>query len=340
MFTTGNISHGCGHAVRTVSAGLRTTAADYVTKSHSRKNLTILTSSIVEKIRLEKQSNAFNASGVQVITNGQPMEYYEARREIIISAGAYCSPPILLRSGIGAKVDVEKHGIKSLIDLPGVGKNLQDHLIVFTFYELSEPKLTTDHLIYHGDAHPQALDLWKFSKTGFLSSFPFGSFAFARLDDRLMDSPLWRNSLREPGCDPMGLTPQQPNIEFFNTECYGGPPHLFNEYPLDGQSTFSVLTELFAPRSRGTVQLKSADPAVNPVVENNYLSDPLDLLVLAEGCRLGNEIVTEGSGTKGVVKGAWPEDLMHHEYTTREQWIEFVKDQAVTCESKLGRWCI
>ena len=52
--------------------------------------------------------------------------------------------------------------------------------------------------------------------------------------------------------------------------------------------------------------LKSTDPMGNPVVDCNYLSDPLDLLVMTEGCRLGNEIVMEGAGTNDIVKGSWP----------------------------------
>jgi len=68
-----------------------------------------------------------------------------------------------------------------------------------------------------------------------------------------------------------------------------------------------MITELFSPRSKGTVTLKSTDPSENPVIDCNYLSDPLDLLVLTEGCRLGNEIVLKGEGTKDVVTGSWPQ---------------------------------
>lgn len=60
--------------------------------------------------------------------------------------------------------------------------------------------------------------LYKEKKEGILSTFPFGAFGYARLDDRLKDEPLWREAKREPGRDPMGLTSKQPNVEFFNTE--------------------------------------------------------------------------------------------------------------------------
>jgi choline dehydrogenase-like flavoprotein len=67
-----------------------------------------------------------------------------------------------------------------------------------------------------------------------------------------------------------------------------------------------MITELFSPRSKGTVTLASKDPLENPIVDCNYLSDPLDLLVMTEGVRYGNEIVTQGAATKDLIKGSWP----------------------------------
>jgi choline dehydrogenase-like flavoprotein len=129
----------------------------------------------------------------------------------------------------------------------------------------------------------------------------------------------------------MGLTPDQPNIEFFNTECYGGPKQ-FEQFP-DGETThaFSLIAELFAPKSRGSVTLKSANPQDNPVVDHNYLSDELDVLVLSEACTFANEIITQGKATKDIVEGSWPRDLTHHTYTKREDWVPFVKENATTC---------
>ena len=177
----------------------------------------------------------------------------------------------------------------------------------------------------------KSIELYKTNKTGFLSTFPFGAIAYARLDERLTDSPLWRDA-SITGHDPMGLTSKQPNVEFFNTDCYPALSDAYVDYPTDGKSAFATLTELFGPRSRGTVQLKSADPTVNPVVNHNYLQDELDLLVLAEGCRYLNEIVMQGSGTKDVVPGARPPSAKHDKFTTREQWMEYVKDGATTCK--------
>lgn len=79
--------------------------------------------------------------------------------------------------------------------------------------------------------------------------------------------------------------------------------------------------------------LKSAEALENPIVDCNYLADPLDLLVLSEACRFGNEVVMKGAGTKDIVKGSWPPNLNHHSYTTREEWVPYVKEHATTCES-------
>ena len=129
MFSTGDIAQGCGHVPRTVYQGLRTTSADFVINKNHRGNITIKTDTIVDKIIFNKEANEPRASGVVTqVSDGVSKTYY-ARKEIIISAGTYCSPAILLRSGIGPKAELEQHNIPSLVNLPGVGKNLIDHLV-------------------------------------------------------------------------------------------------------------------------------------------------------------------------------------------------------------------
>lgn len=206
------------------------------------------------------------------------------------------------------------------------------------FYETEKPGITTDYLAYHGDALARSYQLWKEEKKGFLSTFPFGIFAYARLDERLADAPHWSSAPRQPGRDPMGLTPRQPNIEFFTTECYGGPKQ-FDQFPVDNKHAFSMIAELFAPKSRGTVTLRDADPKAVPVVDCGYLTDPLDVEVLAEACRFGNEIIMEGKGTKDIVKGSWPAESGHHEYKTREDWVPYVRKNATTCEFPCPPFC-
>jgi choline dehydrogenase-like flavoprotein len=332
MFSTGETANGCGHAPRTHHLGIRTTGADFVTKGYHRDNIDITVETNVDKINFDDDMRAVS---VDLIDKQGNKRTVSATKEIIVSGGAYCSPAILLRSGIGPKEELEKLGIKCLIDSPGVGKNLLDHLIVFAFYETEKEGLTNDHLVYHGDGLMNSFKLYQEKKTGVLSTFPFGAFAFARLDDRLKDEPLWKNAQREQGRDPMGLTPSQPNVEYFTTELYGGPKQ-YDQFPIDKKHAFSMITELFSPRSKGTVTLASIDPLENPIIDHNYLSDPLDMLVLSEGCRLGNEVVMKGAGTKDIVKGSWPSDLTHHAYTDRKSWEPYVRQQATTCYHAAG----
>ncbi|KIV85554.1 hypothetical protein PV11_01236 [Exophiala sideris] len=341
MFTNGETAHGCGHAPRTHHKGIRSTGADFVTNAQHKNNIDIVVETLVDKINFEEKNGQLEATSVTLVDKTGATREVKAKKEVMVSGGStYCSPAILLRSGIGPKDDLQKLGIKCLVDSPGVGKNLLDHLIVFVFYEVEKEGLTNDHLVYHGDAAMHSYMLYKEKKEGVLSTFPFGAFAYARLDDRLKDEPLWKDAKRAPGRDPMGLTQHQPNVEFFSTEAgplalYGGPKQ-YDDLPIDKKHAFAMITELFSPRSKGTVTLKSADPMDNPIIDCNYLSDPLDLLVITEGCRLANEIVMKGAGTKDVVKGSWPQSLTHHAFTNREQWIPYVKQHATTCYHPAG----
>lgn len=149
MFSTGETPHGCGHAPRTVYNGLRTTSADFVTNGYQCKNVTVVTGATVDKVLVEagsgSESEGLRATGVVVRNTADgSVQTYHARKEVVLSGGAYCSPAILLRSGIGASAELEKHDIPCLLDLIGVGRNLLDHPVchyITTLY-LERKKLT------------------------------------------------------------------------------------------------------------------------------------------------------------------------------------------------------
>ncbi|KPI38305.1 L-sorbose 1-dehydrogenase [Cyphellophora attinorum] len=339
LCSNGNCAHGCGHAARTHHKGVRSTGADFVTNKNHRENIEILTDATVDKINFDTTDGSKpRAVSVSLAVAGSNKRTVHASKEIIISGGAYCTPAVLMRSGIGPRFELLNHNIPLLVDSPGVGQNLLDHLITFAFYEVNQSNLTNDHLVYHSpEAALNAYELYKSTKTGVLSTFPFGAFGFARLDDRLASSQLWQAATRRApaGRDAMALTPSQPHIEFFTTELYGGPKQ-YVDFPINQQHAFAMITELFSPRSKGTVTLASADPAENPIIDHNYLADPLDLLVMTEGLQLGNEIVTRGSGTRDLIKGSWPPSSKHHTYTERSQWEDYARQHATTCYHAAG----
>lgn len=332
MFSTGETSNGCGHALRTTWKGYRTTAMGYLDVDHKRSNVTIKCHATVDKVILETGSDGtLQAKSVEWEDDNGNRSKAFARKEVILTAGTYCSPAILLRSGIGSKAELEELNIPCKVDLPGVGKNLQDHLLIFTYYELNQPGLTDDERVNHDPhAYENGLKEWKESKTGWLAQFPFGSFAFARLDDRLQsENKEWQKYQRKQGRDPMDLTPSQPSLEFFHTVCYGGPPE-YTDFPKEGQYAFAMCCFLCGAQSRGYIKLKSTKCRESPMVDHKYVSDRRDLLMMAEGCRFANEIVTTGAGTRDKIKGSWPPGAMHHLNVTNEDWHSHVQKYAST----------
>ncbi|KAK4498519.1 hypothetical protein PRZ48_011177 [Zasmidium cellare] len=332
MFSTGETPNGCGHAMRTTYEGRRTTAADYITADQERTNVTIICNATVDKVILERGADGtLEAKGAEYVDKDGNHVKVNASREVIIAGGTYCSPAILMRSGIGPKKDLEAVGVDVQVDLPGVGENLQDHQLIFMYYELKEADLTDDARVNHDpNAYENGHKEWMEKKTGWLANFPFGAFGFARLNDRLeRDSEEWRNFPRREGRDPMDLTETQPNMEFFNTICYGGPPE-YTDFPKEGQWAFSMCAFLCGLQSRGEVKIKSLDPFQPPYVDPRYLDDRRDLLMMSEGVRFANELVMEGAGTKDIVKGGWPPGADHHKYKTNEEWQPYVKKYTST----------
>lgn len=133
MFTSGNTSNGCGHAIRSVCNGTRTSAFDYISSDTDLSNLTITTGQYVNRILLEERGVDIVATGVQSQDKNGLGVHFTARKEVVLASGAYGSPAVLLRSGIGPTKELEKLGVKTKVDLPGVGKNLMDHMVGFQY---------------------------------------------------------------------------------------------------------------------------------------------------------------------------------------------------------------
>ncbi|CAF1509342.1 unnamed protein product [Rotaria sp. Silwood1] len=324
MFVQGDYE-GVGHIGCTVYNGIRTTSADFIHK-YEKTNLTVRTGVFVDRIILEKndeKEHSYKAVGVEAHddTNGQ-LIIIKARKEIILSAGTYNSPMVLMHSGIGWEKHLNEVGIDCKVNLRGVGENLQDHLPVFTSYQVRDPNLTHDRFIYH---HPDAMRLaikeWQDTKTGVMANATVGVLALTRIDKTIQDSA-WeaakskQQSKNACNSDPTGQLPNQPHIEFITTQLYAGAPHFLDAdglpyNPVNGEGVFTVVTFLYGPQARGTVRLLSKDPTSKPIIDHAYLDNDLDVAVLAEGCRLCHEIITKGRGTKDIIVGAWPKIISH-----------------------------
>jgi choline dehydrogenase-like flavoprotein len=131
MFTTGHAAEGCGHAVRSIYKGVRTSSFDYIGGTQQYQNIDILEESYVDSIIFENHNEGLEVTGVKLQYNDGQNSVIKADQEIILTSGTYGTPTILLRSGIGPGADLDKLGISTLIDVPGVGKNLMDHLVSY-----------------------------------------------------------------------------------------------------------------------------------------------------------------------------------------------------------------
>ena len=106
---------------------MRTTSADYITNRNRRSNINIKTGTVVDRIILVGEGERKRAVGAQLQSATGERTLVKVRKEVIVSGGAFSSPALLLRSGIGPKQETQDLGIESQVDLPGVGKNLMDH---------------------------------------------------------------------------------------------------------------------------------------------------------------------------------------------------------------------
>jgi choline dehydrogenase-like flavoprotein len=230
--------------------GRRWSAADaYLRPARKRPNLTVLTNRQVSALELERD----RVTGVK-LAGGTVVR---ADREVILAAGAIGSPQLLLLSGVGPADHLKEVGVPVVHDLPGVGSNLQDHPYCTPVWES-----TAAESLYGADK-PKFLLEWIFRRSGPLTSSVAEAFAFVR--------------------SRAGLP--APDIQFHFAPAYF-VDHGNEE--LDGHA-FTLGPVLVAPRSRGTLRLRSADPAAKPRILTNSLAEPEDVAALVHGVKLARE---------------------------------------------------
>ncbi len=228
-------------------------AAAYLKPVLNRPNLTVLTNAQVTRFNLTGK----RITDVDFLHNGETKKA-SADREVILSAGAFNSPQLLMLSGIGSAEKLEKHGIAPKINLPGVGENLQDDLIIAVTFQCKQP-------ISLANAESK-LNIAKFLlfKKGQLTSNVAEAGAFIKTD------------------------PAQtiPNLQFH----FGPVYYLDHGFTVPEGHGFSIGPTLIRPKSRGFVGLRSNDAFDAPVIQPNYLEDPADVNLIVEGVRLAFEL--------------------------------------------------
>jgi choline dehydrogenase len=224
-------------------------AVAYLRPALQRPNLTVLTSAQTTRVLFERG----RATGIEYVRNGVKQQL-RAGREVILSGGSINSPQLLMLSGVGAADDLRPLGIDIVADLPGVGRNLQDHLSIGVAHRCTKP------VTLAGAETIGNLVQYLVLRKGMLTSNVAEAGAFVRID---AEAPA-------------------PDIELI----FGPTFYVNHGFGNPKGHGYTVGAILMHPKSRGTVRLRSADPLAAPAIDPNYLAEDDDLRLLVDGVKL------------------------------------------------------
>jgi choline dehydrogenase len=279
-----------------VKRGRRWSVADaYLRPALKRGNLTVWTNIQVRRIL----SMGTRVTGVEY-AQASGIQSVSVTREVILCAGAVGSPHLLLLSGIGPQAELEVVGVPVCANVPGVGRNLQDHLTVPVAHFCREPISLSGAGTF--------LNRWRYRmlRSGPLASNGAEAAAFLKSQASL------------PACD----------LEIL----FSAGHYLDHGFASPGGHGFSLMPTLLKPQSRGSIRLCGADPLEPPLLDPAYLSDPRDLKVLAEGVGLARNLLEQAPLARyrgAPVQGS----LLEPEEHIRE-WAQTLYHPVGTC--KLG----
>jgi choline dehydrogenase len=297
---------GFGPNEQTIHRGKRWSAATaYLSPQVRRRpNLRILVGTLAERV-LIKDRKAF---GVRVRYQGQVIELNSAR-EVIVCAGAIASPQLLLLSGVGPSKVVAAAGITLVHELPGVGRNLQDHPDCALQVECRQP-ITLLSATRFPKKHLVGLQ-WFVGKSGIAASNQYEAAAYIRT----------RAGVRYPNL----------KLEFLPLAFR---PGTFTPYEIPA---FQIHMTMMAADSRGSISLKGPDPASPPNIRFNYLEAQQDLVTMREAIRLTREIVASASLARYSGRELQPGEAVQSD-AALDEWIRLNLNTAYhpACTCKMG----
>ena len=262
-----------------LNARRSSTSVAYLHPIRSRSNLAVMMQTMATRVLIENG----RAIGVEAVQSGKssPIRLL-ADREVVVSSGAIGSPKLLLQSGIGPADHLRAVGVPVIHDMPGVGKNLQDHLDLFVIAEC-----TGDHTYdkYNKPHHAAWAGLqYLLLKKGPVASslFETGGFWYADFAQHA----------------------RSPDIQFhlgLGSGIEAGVAKMNN-------AGVTLNTAYLRPRSRGTVHLANNDPSVAPLLDPNYWAEPHDRATAIKGLRLARELLRQPALKRYVKSEVLPGD--------------------------------
>ena len=263
-------SEGVAYLQTNTHRGLRWgTYEGYLRHALQRSNLHVVRGAVATQLTLEGK----RITGVEYRHVEQAQIYRaQARREVVLSAGAYQSPTLLERSGIGRPDILQARGITVQHALPGVGENLLDHLRIGLQFDCSLPTVND---IVHSPWHKMRAGLeYLLKRQGWLATATMSVQAIAR-------------ALPESASADVKV---QLNAISMDSGVMRGAK---NPLPVRRQSGFTMVIFPIYPRSRGHVHLRTLDAMEEPEITTNYLKDSYDQAVTVAGMRLGRHIASQ-----------------------------------------------
>ncbi|MEO1573570.1 MAG: GMC family oxidoreductase N-terminal domain-containing protein [Pseudomonadota bacterium] len=245
------------------------TRAAFLTPHMDRRNLHVVTHAHAEKIQFEQG----RAAAVRY-RRGPDRPVVRARREVILCAGAFQSPQLLMLSGVGPAAQLKAHGIDVVADRSDVGQHLQDHVDVALLYRVNRPEVM-------GLSVP---GLWR----AFRDTVPF----------RRRGHGMWSSNIGEAGA----FASVQSDTDWPDIQLHFGPAGVRDHgRRLVPGHAVTVHVCALRPQSRGTVSLSSADPTAAPVIDPKFLDHHNDLLQLTAGVALVRRVMASPAMSKNVV---------------------------------------
>ena len=253
----GDEQEGVGRYQVTHKNGERYSAAKaYLKPAMARPNLQVITEAHTTRILTEQTSDGPNAVGVEY-RQGDAVHQIKCSREVLLCAGALQSPQVLMLSGIGPAAHLQQHGVAVVIDVPGVGENLHDHVDVVLCYSA-----------------PQVKDLFGVSPGGLWRALK-GIFEWRKFRTGLLTT----NFAEAGGFVKSSPAEPVPDLQYHFVI---GKLVDHGRKPAFGMG-YSSHVCLLNPKARGSVKLASNDPFVAPLIDPNFLGDPDDMKRLVRG---------------------------------------------------------
>jgi choline dehydrogenase len=246
----------------TIGGGRRASTAErYLRPAMRRPNLTVECNALASRILFSGR----RAVGVEYRRDGAMASVF-AEREIVVAGGAYNSPQLLMLSGIGPADELRALGIDPVADLPGVGRNLQDHVVVAMMYRALGD--VTFNRFLRFDRAARAVLQWKLFGTGAFAQIPLSCWAFRKTLPTL----------------------ERPDVQFFFSPVSMDARLWFPGVRGPTSNIVTARNALLRPKSRGVLRLQSRDPAAPPQVVSNMLADAEDREALVRAIRQTREL--------------------------------------------------